>query len=509
MDVLFSPACYLAAATARAGDCTPTSHGPRHRVQIWPLPRRAAIVRAMKIGCSNLRRVLGACAALVLAASGGAAGAGALPMAVDGQPLPSLAPMLERATPAVVNIAARGVVEVGENPLFSDPFFQRFFNLPLPRRQREVRSVGSGVIVDAAAGLVITNHHVIDGTAQIAVTLRDGRTLDATLVGSDPATDLALLEVPAANLSELAFADSDALRVGDYVVAIGNPFGLGQTVTSGIVSALGRGGLGAGSYEDFIQTDAAINSGNSGGALVNLRGELVGINSQIISGGGGSIGIGFAIPTNMVRDIMAQLVAHGEVRRGLLGVATQDLTPDLATAFGLPADRGGAVVVEIQRGSPAEQAGLQTGDVVVEINNRAVRRSQDLRNALGVLAVGERARLVLVRDGKERTVETRIGEPGGARLAGTALADRLAGAVFADIDEHSPLSGRIEGVLVAEVEAGSRAWRHGLRQGDVVLAVNRERVRTTAQLKAAVGAGSSALMLNIQRGRAALFILIQ
>ena len=461
----------------------------------------------MKIWCSLALRALCLCAAL--AAPWTASLAGVLPMAVDAQPLPSLAPMLERATPAVVNIAARGVVEVRENPLFSDPFFQRFFDLPLPRRQREVRSVGSGVIVDASAGLVITNHHVIDGTAQIAVTLRDGRTLDARLVGSDPATDLALLEVPAENLSELPFADSDRLRVGDFVVAIGNPFGLGQTVTSGIVSALGRGGLGAGSYEDFIQTDAAINSGNSGGALVNLRGELVGINSQIISGGGGSIGIGFAIPTNMVRDIMAQLVAHGEVRRGLLGVSTQDLTPDLATAFGLPAVRGGAVVVEVQRGSPAAQAGLETGDVVVEINGRAVRRSRDLRNALGVLAVGEVARLVLVRDGAQRIIETRIGEPRSSQVSGAGLGERLAGAVFADIDESSPLAGRIEGVLVAEVEPGSSAWRHGLRKADVVVAVNRVRVRGVREFEQALGGAGRVLMLNIQRGRASLIILLQ
>ncbi len=446
---------------------------------------------------------------LALLAGAGTASAG-LPVAVDGQPLPSLAPMLERVTPAVVNIAARGTVEIRENPLFSDPFFQRFFNLPLPRRQREVRSVGSGVIVDADAGLVVTNHHVIAGTAEIAVTLRDGRTLDATLVGSDPATDVAVLRIPAEGLTALTVADSDALRVGDFVVAIGNPFGLGQTVTSGIVSALGRGGLGLGSYEDFIQTDAAINEGNSGGALVNLRGELVGINSQIISGGGGNIGIGFAIPTNMVRDIMTQLVAHGEVRRGLLGVATQDLTPDLANAFGLPPARGGAVVVEVQPGSSAEQAGLQPGDVVVEINGRAIRRSRDLRNALGVLPVGGAAKLRVVRDGRERLIETRIGERDApAAVSGEALGERLAGAAFADIGADSPLHGRIEGVLVAEVDPRSPAWRYGLRAGDVVVAVNRERVRSVADLQLAVAASGRALMLKIQRGRGSVFILIQ
>jgi serine protease Do/serine protease DegQ len=434
---------------------------------------------------------------------------GALPAAVDGQPLPSLAPMLEETTPAVVNIAARGTVSVPQGSLFSDPFFQRFFNLPLPRRRREVRSVGSGVIVDAERGLVVTNHHVIDGTEEITVTLRDGRSLDATLVGSDEPTDVALLRVPAENLRALKLADSDNLRVGDFVVAIGNPFGLGQTVTSGIVSALGRGGLGLGSYEDFIQTDAAINEGNSGGALVNLRGELVGINSQILSGGGGSIGIGFAIPANMVGDVMAQLQAHGEVRRGLLGVATQDLTPDLATAFDIAPGRGGAVVVEVQRGSPADDAGLQPGDVITEINGRAVRRSRDLRNALGVLPVGEAVRLRVQRDGRERVVSARIRERSARTEAAGGLDQRLAGAVFGDIDEGSPLHGRIEGVLVTRVEVGSRAWRHGLRPGDVVLGVNGERVRRLDELQAAVGAGGASLVINLQRGRSSVVLMLR
>ena len=463
----------------------------------------------MIAGSKLAARAVSMAGAAVLFAAAATVAAGSLPAAVDGQPLPSLAPMLDRATPAVVNIAARGTVVVRENSLFSDPFFQRFFNLPLPRRQRQVRSVGSGVIVDAGEGLVITNHHVIAGTGEITVTLRDGRSLDATLVGSDAATDLAVLRVPAERLSALKLADSDRLRVGDFVVAIGNPFGLGQTVTSGIVSALGRGGLGRGTYEDFIQTDAAINEGNSGGALVNLRGELVGINSQIISGGGGSIGIGFAIPANMVRDIMTQLVAHGEVRRGLLGVATQDLTPDLATAFGLPAEQGGAVVVEVQPGSSAEAAGLEMGDVVVELNGRAVRRSRDLRNALGVLAVGEAATLRILREGRERVIETRIGERTARRMPSEGLDRRLAGATFGDIGEDSPLFGRIQGILVTEVRRGSRAWRYGLRRDDVVVAVNRARVRDLAELQSAVDGSGRALMLKIQRDRGSVFILIQ
>jgi serine protease Do/serine protease DegQ len=284
----------------------------------------------------------------------------ALPAEVDGQPLPTLAPMLERVTPAVVNIATRGRVQVRENPLLSDPFFRRFFDLPTPRRERRTQSLGSGVIIDAAEGYVVTNHHVIAKAQEISVTLRDGRALPATLVGADPEADIAVIQVTADDLGELPLADSDALRVGDFVVAIGNPFGLGQTVTSGIVSALGRSGLGIEGYEDFIQTDASINPGNSGGALVNLRGELVGINTAILAPSGGNVGIGFAIPASMVRELVAQLVEHGEVRRGQLGIVLQDLTPQLAEAFGI-ANGGGAVVSQVLDGSPAERAGLQPG----------------------------------------------------------------------------------------------------------------------------------------------------
>ena len=260
----------------------------------------------------------------------------ALPVAVDGAPLPSLAPMLDRVTPAVVNIAAKSFVTVQQSPLLNDPFFRRFFRLPNQQRERATQSLGSGVIVDAEAGLILTNHHVIHNADEIAVTLRDGQQLKAELLGADSATDIAVIKVDGKGLSALPMSDSDELRVGDFVVAIGNPFGLGQTVTSGIVSALGRRGLGIEGYEDFIQTDASINVGNSGGALVNLRGELVGINTAIFAPNGCSVGIGFAIPTNLARDVMSQLVAHGRVSRGLFGVATQDLTLELAEAFGLP-----------------------------------------------------------------------------------------------------------------------------------------------------------------------------
>ncbi|MCB1795838.1 MAG: Do family serine endopeptidase, partial [Candidatus Competibacteraceae bacterium] len=321
----------------------------------------------------------------------------ALPALVEGQPLPTLAPMLERATPAVVNIATESRVQLRRNPLLDDPFFRRFFNVPDQPRERRAQSVGSGVVVDARRGYVITNHHVVDGADTITVTLRDGRQLDAKVIGSDSESDVAVIQVPARNLTALPLADSDRLRVGDFVVAIGNPFGLGQTVTSGIISALGRTGLGIQGYEDFIQTDASINPGNSGGALVNLRGELVGINTAIIAPGGGNVGIGFAIPANMVARLMEQIVDHGSVRRGQLGVSVQDLTPDLARAFNLPTSQG-AVIAQVSPRSTAAKAGLKEGDVVLRVNERSIRDGGGLRNAIGLLEVGETVRLEILRD---------------------------------------------------------------------------------------------------------------
>src|SRR5215212_4209794 len=262
----------------------------------------------------------------------------------------TMAPLLERATPAVVNISLLSRAPTTENPLFRDPFFRRFFDLPDEPPPRQALAAGSGVIVDARQGLVITNYHVAENARRITVTLKDRRELQAELVGRDPGTDLALLRVRSQNLTELPFGDSDQLKVGDLVLAIGNPFGLGQTVTSGIVSALGRSGITRGRYEDFIQTDAPINPGNSGGALVNTKGELIGINTAIIAPGGGNVGIGFAVPSNMVRAVIEQILRHGEVRRGQVGVALQDLTPDLAKALGTEADRGGALIARVEPG---------------------------------------------------------------------------------------------------------------------------------------------------------------
>ncbi len=431
-----------------------------------------------------------------------------LPQAVDDRELPSLAPMLDRVTPSVVNIATQGRVLARENPLLSDPFFRRFFDLPARPRARRTQSLGSGVIVDAVSGYIITNHHVIEHAEEITVTLRDGRQFNAELVGADPATDVAVIKVKADGLTAVKLADSDRLRVGDFVVAIGNPFGLGQTVTSGIVSALGRSGLGIEGYEDFIQTDASINVGNSGGALVNLRGELVGINTAIIAPGGGNVGIGFAIPSNMARDVMSHLVSYGEVKRGLLGVSTQDLTPDLAEAFGIRGVRG-AVVVEISPGSSAAEAGLQAGDIITSVNGKTITSASDLHNSLGLLRVGDEVQISVLRNGLPLAVSARIGERRDVTLNAADLSQRLAGAVMSDIPEASPLKGRIEGVLVVEVERNSTAWAYGLRPGDVIVAVNRMRVKNLEEMKKVISSGGRAIVLNIQRGNGSVFILIQ
>ncbi len=448
-----------------------------------------------------------ACGALLaLAAAPAPAAIPALAPAEDG--LPTLAPMLERVTPAVVNIFTRGRVPV-RNPLLEDPFFRRFFGLPEAPAERETQNLGSGVVVDAEKGYILTNHHVIANAERITVTLRDGRRLEARLVGADAETDLAVLQVKAEGLTAIPFGDSDRLRVGDFVVAIGNPFGLGQTVTSGIVSALGRSGLGIEGYEDFIQTDASINPGNSGGALVNLRGELVGINTAILSPGGqpGNIGIGFAIPINMARAVMAQLVEYGEVRRGRLGVHVQDLTPELARAFGI-GRRHGAVITQVLPGSPAAKAGLRPGDVVIEAEGRPVRRAADLRNTIGLLRAGTKVRLTVLRNGHRRTVTAVIEPPRQVRVEGERVHPRLSGAVLGEIPEGSPLHGKVEGVLVVEVAPGSPAWFAGLRPGDVIVEANRKPVPDLDSLRRAVR-GSRTLLLNVRRGDGALFILLR
>ena len=434
----------------------------------------------------------------------------ALPAAVDGQPLPTLAPMLQRVTPTVVNIATVGRVRIEQNPLLNDPFFRRFFNIPNQPLERQTQSLGSGVVVDAARGYVLTNHHVVDKADQIRVMLSDGRRVDAELIGADPESDVAVIRIPAEKLTALPLADSDALNVGDFVVAIGNPFGLGQTVTSGIVSALGRTGLGIEGYEDFIQTDASINPGNSGGALVNLRGELVGVNTAILAPGGGNVGIGFAIPSNMARSIMEQLVEHGEIRRGQLGISAQDLTPELAQAFGLKEQRG-TVVANIADGSPAAAAGLRVGDIILSLNDRPVASAADVRNRIGLLRVGEPVRLEVLRDGQQRQITAILQAPTVTSLDGQTLHPRLAGASFSDIVEGMAEFGRTEGVSITQLKPRSPAAAAGLREGDLVISANQLPVTNINDLKTAIQKfrSASGLLLNVQRGNGALFLVIR
>lgn len=447
-------------------------------------------------------------AALFVCALLGAMTAGAvLPAAVEGEPLPSLAPMLKRVTPAVVNIATRGSVSVRESPMLRDPFFRHYFGAPDRVRRKPTSSLGSGVIVDAARGLVLTNHHVIENADEIEVTLRDGRRLPAQLVGADPQTDVAVVRVRAERLLAVRVADSHALQVGDFVVAIGNPFGLGQTVTSGIVSALGRSGLGIEGYEDFIQTDASINVGNSGGALVNLRGELVGINTAILAPNGGNVGIGFAIPVNMAVAITEQLLAHGTVRRGSLGIEAEDLTPELAEAFGLMRP-GGAVVVAVEGGSAAEAVGIQPGDVVRRVNGRTMNGASQVRNALGLLRVGTEVELELSRRDASVIVTVELRDPGERLLAGASLHPSLAGSAFGELTEDHPAFGQLQGVLVRAVDAGSPAELRGLRAGDVVLAANKVALRSLVDLDTAARSGR-ALVLNIQRGADRVMMLVR
>ncbi len=436
----------------------------------------------------------------------------ALPIEVEGKELPTLAPMLEKVTPGVVNIATEGKIQLQQNPLFNDPFFRRFYNVPNQPLERKTSSLGSGVIVDAKRGLVLTNNHVIANAQQITVTLRDGRQLEAEIVGTDPETDVAVIKIPPDNLTAVKTANSDNLRVGDFVVAIGNPFGLGQTVTSGIVSALGRSGLGimgADGYENFVQTDASINPGNSGGALVNLRGELAGINTAIIApNGGGNVGIGLAIPINLALNIMEQIVETGEVKRGFLGVSMQDMSPSLAEAFGLK-DQQGAIVNEVFADSPADKAGLRAGDIVISTDGKKIKDSADLRNRIGLLPVGEKIKFKVLRDGKEADFIIEVDENSQAATTPKASNELLEGIAVADIEQGDPYYGRLEGVRVTGIQRGSLAWRSGLRAGDVITSVDKAPIKNLKQFLKVVDKKNDSLLLRIIRGNAAAFLVLK
>jgi len=427
------------------------------------------------------------------------------------QPMPSLADMLERVNPAVVNIATRSVVRES-NRLLEDPFFRRFFNVPKSRqRYRRTQSAGSGVVIDSGQGYIVTNAHVVKGADEISIGLSDGRTLEATLIGTDPEVDLALLQVEAEDLTAIEYANSARLRVGDFVVAIGNPFGLNQTVTSGIVSALGRSGLGIEGYEDFIQTDAPINPGNSGGALVDLHGRLVGINTAIFAPSGGNIGIGFAIPANMVSAVTAQLIDKGEVNRGFVGAIVQPLNRELARAFGVISAGGmpqGVVIVDVEKGSSAEQAGLEPGDVIVQMGENPIVSVADFSAQAATMFIGDEVAVQYVRQGEQASTMLRIVADQQQAVAGKSLTPWLRGVELQNLrggDETMPGAG----VVATEVANRSPAYAFGLRPGDVIVGANRVAIENIATLRDAVRRDSRQLLLRIFRNSRFYYVVLR
>ncbi|WP_312317419.1 serine endoprotease DegP [Atlantibacter hermannii] len=440
------------------------------------------------------------------------------------QPMPSLAPMLEKVMPSVVSINVEGTTAVNNqrlprnfqqffgddspfcqdgSPFQSSPFCQGGGAGPQGGQQQKFMALGSGVIIDAAKGYVVTNNHVVDNATSIKVQLSDGRKLDAKMVGKDPRSDIALIQIQdPKNLTAIKLADSDALRVGDYTVAIGNPFGLGETVTSGIVSALGRSGLNAENYENFIQTDAAINRGNSGGALVNLNGELIGINTAILAPDGGNIGIGFAIPSNMVKNLTSQMVEYGQVRRGELGIMGTELSSELAKAMKVDAQRG-AFVSQVMPNSSAAKAGVKAGDVIVSLNNKPINSFAALRAQVGSMPVGSKLTLGLLRDGKPTSVELELQQSSQNQVDSSSIFNGIEGA------EMSNQTGNTPGVVVNSVKAGSPAARIGLKKGDIILGANQQPVKNIAELRKILDSKPSVLALNVKRGDSTLYLLMQ
>lgn len=416
----------------------------------------------------------------------------ALPAAVDGQALPSLAPVLEQVTPAVVNINTQSVQYVRSR---NNDFYSWFYGLPSAPRERVTQSLGSGVIVDAVQGLILTNHHVVDDADEISVVLHDGETHQATLIGSDEGTDVALIQIEAKNLTALPLADSGELRVGDFVVAVGNPFGLGQTVTSGIVSALGRTSLSGLGYQNFIQTDASINPGNSGGALINLHGELVGINTAIFSPSGGNVGIGFAIPSSLAQRMMQQLITYGTVRRGSLGVEVQDLTPRLIKAFDL--DQQGVMVTAVEEDSPADHAGIQAGDVITQLEGQKINSQKQFENQQGLLELNSDVSIGFLRSGKEKRVITRISEADRNEMQGVELHPLLKGALLMNLP--AKYRAHYQGVLFESVERDSAAWALGLRSGDLITQVNKNDVASLKQMAEHMAGNKTEPLLRIYR----------
>lgn len=421
-----------------------------------------------------------------------------LPVSVDNQPLPSLAPMLEQANPAVVNISTTTI----NNRYQRDPFFRLF-----ERPQQEIRpaSLGSGVIIDAEKGLILTNHHVVQGAATIKISLVDGREFDAKMLGSDKETDIAVVQIAAKNLTALPIGDSDSLRVGDFVIAIGNPFSLGNSVTSGIVSAKGRQGLGIEEFEDFIQTDAAINPGNSGGALVNLRGEIVGVNTAILGPSGGNVGIGFAIPIKLALNVMNQLLEYGEVRRGLLGVKGQDLTQRIAKALNLSTNKG-VIITRVTKNSAAEKAGVSEYDVITHLNGKRIRNNAELINQLGLLPANSQVSLTLIRDNKTLTIDTQLDEPRYKSYQGTMVHRYLKGVT---IGESSNLDEEFAHLIIQQIEKNTIAYQFGLRKGDKIKGIGRYRVLNFSQLVELAKRTRGVLALTIERNNENRLVVIQ
>lgn len=431
----------------------------------------------------------------------------ALPLAdSSGNKLPSLSPMLKQVNPAVVNISTYST-KSAVNPLLNDPFFRRFFNNDQEQYQQRTpqkreQSAGSGVIVDADEGLVITNYHVIKDSDEVQVSLVDGRSFTAEVKGTDPELDIAILKIEADNLTAVPLGNSSALEVGDFVVAIGNPFGLGQTVTTGVVSALDRTGLGIEGYESFIQTDASINPGNSGGALVNLNGELIGINTAILAPSGGNVGIGFAIPVDMAELSMNQILLHGEVKRGQLGIGIQDITPELREAFDLKNGQQGVLVTGVMENSEAEKAGIKEGDVVTAVNKVKTSSAGQLRSQIGTKKIGEEITLSVIRSGKVKNLKVEVGEP--QQLAG--ISDKLHSLLEGSRFENNPNG---EGVIVTELSRRSLAAYSGLRPGDIITGANRKNVTDLASFKQALALNKVAVLLQVNRGGRYMFLVIR
>ena len=425
-----------------------------------------------------------------------------------GQGVPTLAPMLEEVVPTVVNIATEGFVEQSAHPFFSDPFFSQFLEMPQRRSRRKTQSLGSGVIVDAGNGLVLTNAHVIDNAQKITVNLLDGREFKAEVVGSDPETDIAVIKIASDDLIGINLAESNDLRVGDFVIAIGNPFGLGQTVTSGIVSALGRSGLGVTGYEDLIQTDASINPGNSGGALVNLNGRLVGLNTAIYSGTGGNIGIGFAIPIDMVKQVMSQLVEFGEVTRGFIGVEYQNLTRELSQAFGLDQYLEGVVLVEVLDGSPAGKAGLEVGDVITRINNKRIKNAIQFDNEIAMNRAGAEVDISYLRRGSQKSISLLIGTNEVPDNKTILKNERFSNTTVGEIPRESELYDKVSGIMIYSLKKGSRTWSSGLREGDIIVSVNRYASPSIDTFVNLLARFKGPLRLKVYRGYQSGFITV-